>query len=358
MEVRSFAPGRVELLGNHTDYNDGVVLSAAIAFGITAQGSRRDDGEVRLSSAVSDEAVTFPVSGTAPKSGAWTDYPIGVVHFFCEAGFAIEGFEARFTSTLPIGAGLSSSAALEVATACLLVKLFDLQIEPMAMAKLCRRAENEFVGVSCGLLDQVSSIFGKRDHVVYLDCRAESVERIPFPKNYALLIADSGVEHALTGGEYNERRDQCFEAARLLGVPALRDVNPDQLAAAKIPGYPGRRAAHIVGENSRVLEAIDCLRDGRVEAFGALMSASHRSSIENFENSTPELDLLVEIALATPGILGSRLTGGGFGGCTVSLVHADHAASAGEHLSKTYQERSGHNTRIFLCEIGDGALEV
>ena len=212
--VSSFAPGRVELLGNHTDYNQGVVLSAAIDLGITAAGKRREDGRIILSS----EGITgFVEAGEEilAAQDSWADYPLGVAKVLKDAGYPVRGFEAEFSSTLPLGAGLSSSAAIEVSTAVLLTRLFDFAIGPLDMAKLCRKAENEFVGVSCGLLDQVSSIFGKKDHAIYLDCRAETVATIPFPHDVGLLIVHSGVKHALTGGEYNERRDQCFEAAKI-----------------------------------------------------------------------------------------------------------------------------------------------
>jgi galactokinase len=301
--VSSFAPGRVELLGNHTDYNGGVVLSAALDLGISAVGRRRDDGKIVLSSKGIDGTVTADPKALAPHQ-TWADYPLGVAKMLREAGYPVGGFEAEFSSTLPLGAGLSSSAALEVCTAVLIMRLFGFSVDRLPLAKLCRKAENEYVGVSCGLLDQVSSIFGRKDHAIFLDCRAETVENVPFPRGVALLVVNSGVKHALTGGEYNERRDQCFEAARLLGVPALRDTTSARLAAADMPELVKRRAAHIVGENERVFEALTHLREGNAAAFGRLMTASHRSSMTNFENSTPELDTLVDIALAQDGVPG------------------------------------------------------
>ncbi len=354
--VSSFAPGRVELLGNHTDYNGGVVLSAAIDLGITVRGRRRDGGQIVLTS----EGIAGTETADADKITAresWADYPLGVAKVFQDAGYPVSGFEANFSSTLPLGAGLSSSAAMEVSTAVLLTRLFGLEIGPLDLAKLCRQAENEFVGVCCGLLDQVSSIFGKKEHAIYLDCRAETVSTIPFPHDVGLLIVHSGVKHALTGGEYNERRDQCFEAARILGVPALRDATSAQLAAcAKMPPLVKRRAAHIVGENERVFAAVDYLKAGDVAAFGGLMSASHRSSIENFENSTRELDALVEIACAQKGVFGARLTGGGFGGAIVALVDLraiDEIASA---VEAEYLQKTGNKGAAYRCLPSDGAL--
>lgn len=355
-DLTAFAPGRVELLGNHTDYNSGVVLSAAIQMGVTATGHRRDDDRIVLSSDGIDGCVAADRSEGLEPRGSWEDYPLGVAEMLSQAGAKIGGFSAHFSATLPPGAGLSSSAALEVSTAVLLTKLFPFDISPINLAKLCRKAENEFVGVNCGLLDQVSSIFGRRDHVVFLDCRIESVTTIPFPATLGLLIVHSGVKHALTGGEYNERREQCFEAAKRLGVPALRDVTGKQLKDARLPDLVKRRAAHIVGENERVFEALDYLKNGQGAEFGRLMTASHRSSMENFENSTPELDTLVEIATALPGCHGARLTGGGFGGAIVALVENDAIDSLAGRITSEYKSKTGHAAKAFPCHASDGAI--
>jgi galactokinase len=352
----AFAPGRVELLGNHTDYNAGVVLSAAIQMGIRAEGSVRDDRRITLGSEGIEGEATAELAGGLKPRGAWDDYPLGVVEMLRQAGAPVGGFDARFTADLPLGAGLSSSAALEVATAVLVTRMFPFAVSPLDLAKICRRAENEFVGVSCGLLDQVSSIFGRRDHVVFLDCRAESVEPVPLPSSLGLLIVHSGVKHALTGGEYNERRDQCFEAARRMGVSALRDVTSGQLAAADLPALVKRRAAHITGENERVFLALDALRAGDGDRFGKLMTASHRSSMENFENSTPELDALVGIATRQPGCHGARLTGGGFGGAIVALVDIGASERIAEATVAEYLKETGNRAAAYPCRASDGAL--
>lgn len=351
----AFAPGRVELLGNHTDYNGGVVLSAAIDLGISARGERRGDSRIVLRSEGIEGAVEAGVD-KLNRMDLWADYPLGVAKVLKDAGYPIGGFEAEFTSTLPLGAGLSSSAALEVCTAVLLARLFDFQVVALDLAKLCRKAENAFVGVNCGLLDQVSSLFGKAEQAIFLDCRAETVETVKFPHGVGLLVVHSGVKHALSGGEYNERRDQCFEAARILGVPALRDATGDQLAAATMPELVRRRAAHIIGENERVFEAVENLRKGDAAAFGKLMSASHRSSIGNFENSTPELDVLVEIAHAQPAVYGARLTGGGFGGAIVALTKSGEMEKTGAAIEAEYFKKTGHHGKAYRCQIGDGAL--
>lgn len=352
-------PGRVELLGNHTDYNEGVVLSAAINFAVTVRGEARPDDVVSVRSTFAPGEVSQPLSQLTKQSGsdAWANYPFGVADCLRKAGYPISGFQMSVDSDLPPGAGLSSSAALEVATATLLQKLFSLEITPLELAKLCRRAENDYVGVQCGLLDQVSSVFGKRGQAIYLDCRTEAVQNIPLPQQTELLVFHTGVEHRLVGGEYNERREQCFAAARALGVPALRDVTTAQLEAARgtLDDLVYRRAAHVVGENERVFAGIEFLRHGNGPAFGKLMFASHASSRTNFENSTPELDALVELAQDEPGILGSRLTGGGFGGATISLVETARAEEIARHLEERYTARTGNQGKAYLCESADGA---
>ena len=355
----SRAPGRVELLGNHTDYNEGVVLSAAINYAVTTHGEATAGRQATVRSAFAADLVSASLDHLSPLTdeSAWANYSLGVAAMLREEGFTLGGFDMRVDSDLPAGAGLSSSAALEVATARLLMKLYSLEIDPMRLAKICRRAENDFVGVQCGLLDQVSSIFGKRGHAIYLDCRSEQVENIPLPPDTALLVFDCGVAHRLVGGEYNERREQCFAAARALGVKALRDVTGERLKASRAQLDPlvYRRAAHIVGEDERVFAGIDALRRGDGAAFGELMFASHESSRANFENSTPELDALVAIAREEPGVLGSRLTGGGFGGATISLVESVRAEDIAHHLSERYTARTGNRGRAHLCESADGA---
>jgi galactokinase len=356
MSISTFAPGRVEILGNHTDYNGGVVLSAALHLGITATGEKLPDGLVELTSGDVGSVEKFDRTGGLQRTGKWTDYPLGVAEMLSRVGAEAGGFAVRYDSTLPTGAGLSSSAALEVATAALLMKLYPFSLSRMDVAKLCRRAENEFVGVNCGLLDQASSVFGLKDHLVFLDCRAESVKNIPLPSHFGLLIVNSGVKHALVGGEYNERREQCFEAARRMGVEALRDVTMAQLEAAEMPDLAKRRARHVVGENERVFQAIEALNSGDGELLGTLMTASHRSSMVNFENSTPELDLLVDLAIKQKGCLGARLSGGGFGGAIVALVEMQDADSVLFEVKKAYEAQTHHEATGYLCRAGDGAL--
>jgi galactokinase len=237
----------------------------------------------------------------------------------------------------------------------LIEKLAGYTLEPMARAKLCRRAENDFVGVNCGLLDQASSVFGEENAAIYLDCRTENVSTVAFPAGFALLITNSEVKHQLTGGEYNERREQCFEAARILGVRALRDVSSEQLLAADMPELTRRRALHVTGEIERVLAGVEYLRAGNGAAFGKLMFESHESSRVNFENSIHELDILVEIAHETKGVYGSRLTGGGFGGATVSLIDPNQSDSIIANIENEYKKRTGIDCLTYLTSLSSGA---
>jgi galactokinase len=355
-DFTAFAPGRVEILGNHTDYNEGVVLSAALQLGVKATGKALPGSAIRLSSAGMEGVFETNRSQGLKRSGQWVDYPLGVAEMLAQIGGETGGFAISYESTLPAGAGLSSSAAIEVATAVLLTRVYPQTLSRMEVAKLCRRAENEFVGVNCGLLDQASSVFGKKDHLVHLDCRSETVTNILFPDHLGILIINSGVKHALTGGEYNERREQCFAAAASMGIRALRDATSAQLEATEMPDLVKQRARHVVGENERVFAAIDALNAGQPEKLGALMTASHRSSMHNFENSTSELDLLVDLAIAQKGCLGARLTGGGFGGAIVALVEQNAAESVLQVVQKSYESQTGHRADGYLCRAGDGAL--
>jgi galactokinase len=347
-----YAPGRVELLGNHTDYNQGVVLAAAIDRGLTVAGIRRDDDEIKLSSQLIDDPITTSLSQLHPLTKSrWANYALGVVAQFRAAGYQIGGFAAEVSGDLPAGAGLSSSAAFEVATAGFLMALHDLRLDPREVARLCRRAENDFVGVQSGLLDQLTSVFGRADHLVFLDCQSEEIRAIPFPTDAVMVVAQSRGKHDLLESLYNKRRDECAAAARALGVASLREVTPAELerAGPKLDRVLRRRAAHIVGENERVFRAVEILRSrGSQVEFGALMNASHESSRTNFENSTADLDRLVQMARSVPGVFGSRLTGGGFGGGTVTLVKSAYAADVVAHLRS-------HATAVFVCRAAHGA---
>ncbi len=350
------APGRVELLGNHTDYNEGVVLGAAIDRAIRATGRRRDDESIRICSGQFGQ-VQVSLSELSPlKEHRWANYVLGVARELIEMETPVAGFEMELSGDLPIGAGLSSSAALELATALFLLKIFPREIPPLEIAKACQRAEHRFAGVRSGLLDQVISLFGQADHAVFFDCRTEEIRAVPFPPELALIIAESGKKRSLARGEYNLRREQTHAAARALGVGSLRDVSPTVIAErSDLPNLLRRRALHIAGENERVWRAVELLQAGDGPEFGKLMNASHESSRHNFENSTPELDLLVSMAQQVPGVLGARLTGAGFGGATVTLCQRARGEEIAAELAQHYSARSGIEPRVFVCQIADGA---
>ena len=354
--VTTFAPGRVEILGNHTDYNLGFVLSAAIHLGVTIEASRLSTNMLEISSKTNRRSISIELSNLQPLTeDAWANYPIGVIKVLSNAGFHLGGMRLSVSSDLPLGAGLSSSAALEVATAMAVKTLFDLEIEKMQLAQLCQKAENEFVGVQSGLLDQASSVFGKNRKLILLDFLKITVETVSLPANASLLLLNSGVPHELTGGEYNERRNQCMRAAKSMGVTSLREANLAQLEGAHLDDVTRRRATHIIGENERVLRGVQALRSNQLEAFGDLMFASHASSRVNFENSTSYLDTLVDLARQTPGVFGSRLTGGGFGGSTVSLVERERADEIVQTISSAYHRMTGATCSPTQTEPSEGA---
>ncbi len=358
-EVSAYAPGRVELLGNHTDYNEGLVLAAAINRGITVEGSARADRLLTIESLPFGKHAEISLDELRPLTRErWANYAFGVVHELVSSGHPIRGFDARVSGDLPVGVGVSSSAAFEVATSFFLKRLHNLNISPMAVAKLCQRAENDFVGVRSGLLDQATSIFGREDHAVFLDFRNEAIDTIPFPENCALIISDSGEKHSLIASEYNARREECAAAAYALRAHSLRDVTLAQVLAARpeIDPLLFHRAMHIVGENDRVSRAVAALRKGNAREIGNLMYESHESSRVHFENSTPQLDRLVEIARKLSGVLGSRLTGGGFGGGTVTLAQESEAARVAKEMNQQYAQAVGRSANAFVCKIADGAL--
>jgi galactokinase len=354
--VTTFAPGRVEILGNHTDYNLGFVLSAAIHLGVTIEASRLSTNLLEISSKTNRKRISIELDKLQPLAEeAWANYPIGVIKVLSDAGFELGGMRLSISSDLPLGAGLSSSAALEVATAMAAKALFGLEIEKMQLAQLCQKAENEFVGVQSGLLDQASSVFGKNHELILLDFLNITVETVSLPADASLLLLNSGVPHELTGGEYNERRNQCMLAAKSMGLRSLRDANLDLLEASHLPDVTRRRALHIIGENDRVLRGVQALRSNQLEAFGELMFASHSSSRVNFENSTSHLDALVDLARRTPGVFGSRLTGGGFGGSTVSLVETGRVEEIVQTISAEYYKMTGATCSPTRTEPSEGA---
>jgi galactokinase len=273
------------LLGNHTDYNEGLVLAAAIDLGITIRAEKIDSDVIEVSSDTNGREVSVSLKNLQRlEEEPWANYPIGVIKILREAGFEIGGVRLRVSSNLPVGSGLSSSAAFEVATAVAALELFGFGVEPMALAQLCQKVENEFVGVRCGLLDQASSVFGKENEVILLDFRYTTARTVPLPPAVALLLVDSRVPHQLTGGEYNDRRSQCQAAAAALGVKALRDATSEAISSSSLDQLIRARALHITGENERVLAGVAALKSGQMQKFGKLMFQSHESSRRNFAN--------------------------------------------------------------------------
>lgn len=361
--VFSRAPGRVEVLGNHTDYNEGVVLSAAIDREVWIAAGKSPSAECRVASTQFPEPVTVAEIQPQKGSTAWVNYPIGVYKILKDRGFPVQPFNLAIHSTVPLGAGVSSSAALEVGTALALCSLFDIKIDPTELAKICQKAENSFVGMNCGLLDQFSSMFGKTGHLLFIDFRTLDHEAIPMAgSDITLAITLSGVAHALVAGEYNSRRHECFEAAKFFAekdstVKMLRDVSMKQLLAAKSELAPQyfKRAMHVVGEDERVFSGMQLLKKGAIADFGRLLYQSHESSMHNFENSCKELDILVNIAKSIDGVYGARLTGGGFGGATLTLMKNDARENFEKIIKREYRKQTGLDTIVHFAKIADGA---
>jgi galactokinase len=375
------APGRLELLGNHTDYNEGLVMSVAVDKYVFIASSPRVDGRAELVSSAFPDPEKFFVSDLVKNPAApWANYVKGVLDQLRKRGVHFGGFNAAIHGTVPIGAGMSSSAALEVATALTLRELFPFTItssgttvppqrdsrgdlrplrpeEKLELAKLCQAAENHFVGVNCGLLDQISSLYGKAFHAIEIDCRHLGVELIPMIGDIAVVVCNSGVKHSLVGGEYNELRGHCEAAAQHLGARSLRSISVEQLARGRdlLSEREYQCAYHIVGENQRVVFGERALREGDFVQFGQYMFQSHESSRDSFKNSTPELDLLVELARQHPATYGARLTGGGFGGATINIVRRDQADAFNEFMSREYERRAGIELKPMLCQVVDGA---
>lgn len=353
--VSAWAPGRVELLGNHTDYNEGVVLGAAINRGICVTGVQNDRA-IRVTSADFGEVEIHPAKLRPLTERHWANYILGVADELRNLHIPVRGFTANVSGDLPVGAGLSSSAAIELATALFLLKLFRVNLAPLEIAKACQRAEHRYVGVHSGLLDQVMSLFGRADHAVFFDCRSEEIRCVPFPAELALIVAESGKKRELAQVEYNLRVEETHAAARAFGARALRDVSSAELDRRNdLSPLLRRRASHVIGENERVWRALKLLEAGDGVGFGKLMNESHESSRQDFENSTPELDVLVSIARELPGVLGARLTGAGFGGAIVALCQRPRAQQVAAELSRRYADVTGIATRVFVSRIADGA---
>lgn len=357
-----FAPGRVNLIGEHTDYNGGFVLPMAIDRGVFLAARPLAAPVVRLwSSSFQGECAEFRLDGeVSPREPAWSNYVRGVLAGLLREGFALPGCEAVIHADLPGGGGLSSSAALEVAAATLGEALAGRRLDPAAKALLCQRAEHDFAGVPCGIMDQFAVVMGRAGHLLLIDCQSQQTRHVPMPgQDTAFLVINTMVRHELSDGGYRARRDDCFEAARILGLPDLRHASPEVLAAncRLLPERLFRRARHVVSENARTLAAVAALERSDWPELGRLMAASHGSLRDDFEVSCPELDAVVHAAERigrTGGVYGCRMTGGGFGGCCVALVAAAQAETIAARIAEDYLGSTGIRPVLFITKPSDG----
>lgn len=359
------APGRVNLIGEHTDYNEGFVLPMAIEKKIIMLGQLRNDRLVQVFDLVYKTKIKFSLDALTPlKKDTWANYLMGVMDEIQKAGYPLQGVNLIFRSDIPQKAGLSSSAALEVVTALTMAKLNLLEIKPLEMAHLCRRAENNFVGVACGIMDQYVSCLGQKNYALFIDCRSNDYELIPFKDhNFQIVICNSKVQRRLIDSEYNKRREECKIAAEFFNhklkreIRALRDVTIDEYKKyqRQLPEVIARRAKHVILENYRVQAGVQALREENFLAFGQLMVESHQSLKEDYEVSCAELDLLVNLALKQKGVLGARMTGAGFGGCTVNLIEKNYIGAFKESIKNKYKKITGIIPDIYLTPPAEGA---
>ena len=358
------APGRVNLIGEHTDYNDGFVLPIAIERETVAVYGHRDDRCIRLGSTSDEISADLNLSDhITPGDPAWANYCRGVIAGLLGAGMRLGGMSIMFDSDVPLGGGLSSSASLEVATALALLNGTSGGLDDHALAKVCQMAEHEFAGTPCGIMDQSIAIMGQAGKALLLDCRTGETRQIPFDNpDLVLLVADTKVKHELNDGGYAARRQQCYDAAATLGVAMLRDADAAMIAKAESDGTLSEkermRARHVVGEIGRTLEAVEALEGGDYHRFGDLMVASHNSLRDDYEVSCEELDAIVEIAGGCEGVYGARMTGGGFGGCAIILTTAASADAVSETVAKTFTDRFGHTCPIFPTRAAQGARKL
>ncbi|MBN1270600.1 MAG: galactokinase [Kiritimatiellae bacterium] len=365
--ILAFAPGRIEILGNHTDYNEGLALSAAIEQGVCFALSPSGEQRCRVFAADFNEEAALEVrSPQLSYETPWLNYTAGVLSRLQKHGDFDVAFNATLGGDMPVGSGLSSSAAVAVASATGLASFYGVKLPPLELAKLCQEAESEFAGLRCGLLDQVTSLFGAADRVVFTDFRALSVKQAPLPLEVTFLVGHTEVQRELVNSEYNQRRAQCEEATRFFRkkigprVTALRDVTLTdvQCHTPELGSLLARRAAHIISENQRVLQAVRLLTRGEMSLFGSLMFASHESSMQSFENSSPDQDFLVVLARRQDGVLGARLSGGGFGGNVLILVETDAAEAVSKAIEAGYQEMQGKPLSVWTVRPSAGARVV
>jgi galactokinase len=359
----SRAPGRVNLIGEHTDYNDGFVMPAAVAFSVYIAFAGRPDRKLLIHSEEFPGHFEFDLDHLPPqRTGVWCDYVLGVATVLGQRGFRLQGANLLVHGEVPIGAGLSSSAAIEVASAIALMNLAGKTLPLPEVAKLCQRAENTFVGARVGIMDQFISCMGKAGHAFLLDCRSLEFQFVPLAADIELVVCNTMVKHELSSGEYNTRRAECEEGVRYFAkwdpsIRALRDVSVNLLDrhARDIPETIWKRSCHVVRENQRTTHAARALARGDLDQMKELMRESHRSLRDLYEVSCHELDVMVEAAQTLPGFCGGRMTGGGFGGCTVNLVRTTHAADFASQIAERYRHATGINPQIYRCAAEDGA---
>lgn len=353
------APGRVNLIGEHTDYNDGFVLPMAIDRGVWLALSPRSDEEVRIVSLDLETESTFRLHSLT-RGSDWIEYAKGVANELLKAGYTLKGFDAVMTGDVPRGAGLSSSAAVELAIARAFAVVSNIEWDAPKMARLAQKAENEWVGVNCGIMDQMASAACKAGHALFLDCRSLEIQHAPLPQGVSVVILDTSTRRGLVESAYNERRNQCEEAARWFGVTALRDISIDEFnlktkAQAGLSDIAMKRARHIVTENARVLEAMEAMHNGNISRLGELFNASHASLRDDFEVTNDALNIMVECAQEQEGCYGARMTGAGFGGCAVALVEEKKAGAFTQAVTAAYRQRSGLEASVYVCKASEGA---
>lgn len=359
------APGRVNLIGEHTDYNDGFVFPMALDFQILTAAGKRQDQLVRIYSVDYQKMVEFnleqPISYDTEER--WSNYPRGIVAMLMEKGIRLAGMDLVFSGDIPQGSGLSSSAALEVSVALTLQVLNGFSMNGPDLARLCQRAENSFVGMNCGIMDQFISVMGRKDHALFLDCRTLEYRHIPLElKDYRILICHSGVKHSLVDSEYNKRRQECETGVAVLSqkypkIKSLRDATLSELNACKndLDQTVYRRCRHVITENQRVLKSIESLNQNNLVTFGKLMNESHDSLRDDYQVSCFEIDLLVDFARNFNGVLGSRITGGGFGGCTVSLISNSLINDFTKEIKEYYRQKTGIVPNLYISRPAAGA---
>jgi galactokinase len=360
------APGRVNLIGEHTDYNDGFVMPAALNLYTYVAVGPRPDRRLRVYSDYLREMCDLDLDQIRPgKSGHWSDYVRGVAGVLESSGCKLRGADLAVISEVPLGSGLSSSAALEVGTAWALLSNSEIEVDRTLVAQLCQKAEHVYAETMCGIMDQFISCHGRAGHALMLDCRSLHFDFLPIPAHVRLMVCNTMVKHEHASSGYNARRRECEEGLRTLaaglpGIHALRDVSQDELEKHRDRLAPViyKRVRHVVTENDRVKKAANALTTGDLAAFGQLMTDSHHSLRDDYEVTTPELDLMVELASGQEGVYGARMTGGGFGGCTINLVDGAHAERVQQRLEQNYEGRTGLKPAILICEASDGAGAV